>query len=198
VPSSTAPWLVPGALTAIGAATAIGLLGQRKYRRDPLPAIARRHGLSVGPVDPYGSATLLFDRFNAGIDRRIRHWNTCAAGTLPLWTPYAVIGPETMLTRLLATATGNDIEIESEEFNRRYHVRCDSRRFATLLLCPEMIEVLLAADGEVTLETHGNTFCLTCVRLPTSDLAKLLGYAAAVRAALPERLAELFVPEPPR
>ena len=57
--------------------------------------------------------------------------------------PALSVTPEGAFGRLLGRLTDSDIELESEDFNRAFTVRCPNRRFASDLLHPQMMELLL-------------------------------------------------------
>ena len=61
--------------------------------------------------------------------------------------PDLLIRPEGVLDRLTETVNTDalDIDFESAEFSRRFHVQCDSKRFAYDLINPGLMECLLAA-----------------------------------------------------
>ncbi len=70
-------------------------------------------------------------------------------------TPVVALLTETSLPDLMVVREGNvgrtlgrwldhDIELESDEFNRAFTVRCDDRRFASAVLHPRVMERLLA------------------------------------------------------
>ncbi len=54
------------------------------------------------------------------------------------------VDPENFLDRFVGRLTGNDIDLESEEFNRAFTVSCPDRKFASDVLHPQMMEFLLA------------------------------------------------------
>ncbi len=57
--------------------------------------------------------------------------------------PPLSVDPENFLERFVGRLTGNDIDLESEEFNRSFTVGCPDRRFASDVLHPQMMEYLL-------------------------------------------------------
>lgn len=57
--------------------------------------------------------------------------------------PLLSVGSENMFTRMLGRLTGRDINLEWEEFNRAFTVRCTDRRFATDVLTQQMMELLM-------------------------------------------------------
>ena len=76
--------------------------------------------------------------------------------------------PENFIERVVGRLTNSDIELESEDFNRAFTVRCPDRKFASDVLHPRMMELLLQSpdaafrfdrqwildceDGQVALE----------------------------------------------
>src|SRR4051794_5363370 len=67
----------------------------------------------------------------------------CALG-LPTYLPSVTITPENALTRIGNVVTGDDIELESEEFNRRFQVQSRNAKFACDALPPRTMQALLA------------------------------------------------------
>jgi hypothetical protein len=57
--------------------------------------------------------------------------------------PALSVTPEGMISRFFGRLTNSDIELESEEFNRAFRVTCPDRRFASDVLHPRMMELLL-------------------------------------------------------
>lgn len=57
--------------------------------------------------------------------------------------PPLSVDPENFLDRFVGRLTGNDIDLESEEFNRTFTVSCPDRKFASDVLHPQMMEYLL-------------------------------------------------------
>lgn len=71
------------------------------------------------------------------------HYAVFALG-MPCRLPELSVTPEGVLGRL-GTALGmQDIELESEAFNRAYRVRCPDRKLATDVLTPRTMELLIA------------------------------------------------------
>jgi hypothetical protein len=57
--------------------------------------------------------------------------------------PPLTVDPENVIDRFVGRLTGNDIDMESEEFNRAFVVSCPDRKFASDVLHPQMMEFLL-------------------------------------------------------
>jgi Protein of unknown function (DUF3137) len=81
--------------------------------------------------------------------RRTTHTNrfSVCSVAMPMALPEMIVTREGLFGRL-ATALGRqDIELESEAFNRRYRVRSGDPKFATDVLNPRTMQALLDADA---------------------------------------------------
>ena len=62
-------------------------------------------------------------------------------------TPDLLIRPEGIFDKLAGVFGFDDIDFESEEFSRRFHVKSSDRRFAYDVIHPRMMEYLLDVDA---------------------------------------------------
>jgi hypothetical protein len=69
----------------------------------------------------------------------------CAVATLqlPTYLPRLQVTPENLFSRLGNVLGLDDIELESEQFNRAFRVHADDRKFASDVLTPRTMEFLL-------------------------------------------------------
>ena len=72
-----------------------------------------------------------------------RHPYSVVAISTSVPLPQLSVTPENAFGRFFGRLTGNDIEMESEQFNRAFTVHCADRKFATDVLHPRMMEYLL-------------------------------------------------------
>jgi hypothetical protein len=72
---------------------------------------------------------------------RTYNYGVCVLG-LPAYLPSLEVGPENVLTRFGNALGLDDIELESEDFNRAFRVRGDAK-FACDVLTPRTMEALL-------------------------------------------------------
>ena len=63
---------------------------------------------------------------------------------LPTYLPQLQVTPENLVTRLGNAFGLDDIELESEDFNRRFRVRAQDRKFACDVLGPRTMAMLLS------------------------------------------------------
>ena len=83
------------------------------------------------------------------------HRFSCAMALVGSAWPDITIGREGVIDKLFNALIGDDIDFESEEFNRLFAVHCDDRRFAHALIDPQMLEFLLSTRGELSFELKG-------------------------------------------
>ncbi|HET9188182.1 MAG TPA: DUF3137 domain-containing protein [Acidothermaceae bacterium] len=113
------------------------------------------------------------------------HYRVCALA-MPTWLPTLEVGPENVLTRLGNVVGVHDIELESEDFNRRFRVHANDRKFAYDVLSPRTIERLMAMpafhwriDGQTIVSWDVGT-------LQIADLLPRLAALAAVVDGIPD------------
>jgi hypothetical protein len=75
---------------------------------------------------------------------------------LDAFLPSMVVAPSNLITRAFEMVGAEDIDFESEEFNRAYDVRCLDKRFASLFLDAQMIDFILGFERHFAFETFGN------------------------------------------
>ena len=80
----------------------------------------------------------------SGEDRRTTtHSYSVVAMSLGLAVPPLAVSPEGAVGRFFGRLTNRDIELESEDFNRAFTVTAHDRRFASDVLHPQMMQMLL-------------------------------------------------------
>jgi hypothetical protein len=74
-----------------------------------------------------------------------RYW--VAALGMPCALPELHVGPEGVFSRIGKAVGFQDIELESEDFNRAFRVRCPDAKLATDILTPRTMEMMLASGA---------------------------------------------------
>ena len=139
--------------------------GERAYRR-------RRPGGST--------------RGLSNVVRRHQGSTRSAAMTpIPLNAPRLVIARENVASKLFTRATRLDLDVESEAFNRSYHVICADRRFAVAMLDARMVDLMVRSEGRISFEFFGTWALLHTVRLEPELLAGLARFAEELRGVVP-------------
>jgi hypothetical protein len=94
-----------------------------------------------------------------GTSRKERRYARARSGAMvkvDAFLPSLLAEPANLLTRAFERIGAEDIDFESEEFNRRFDVRCSDKRFASLFLDAQMIDFMLDFDPDFGFETFGN------------------------------------------
>ena len=74
---------------------------------------------------------------------------------LPVDAPHLAVRPEHLWEAAARWISAEEISFESEEFNRRYHVQCEDRRFAFDVIHPRAMLTLLDSKKGLALEMGG-------------------------------------------
>jgi hypothetical protein len=112
------------------------------------------------------------------------HYAICALA-LPCSLPELHVGPEGVFSRLGHLVGMQDIELESEDFNRHFRVRCPDAKFATDVLTPRTMEMLLGY-GKVHFRFAGpDVVNYEGGHLHAADLLNRAGVLSQVLAGIP-------------
>jgi hypothetical protein len=175
--------------------------GQRKHARiDALGSMAIGLGLEYSIIDTYGIETMPYALFRIGkgqkaenvisgtyngmplkmfdyeyyIDGRQREYHrfTCAFMTVPAACPWLCLTHENVLTRIGDHLGVHDVQLEYDDFNRRFKVSAE-QKFAFTMLDGQMMEWLLGADIFDRVEVVGPWVLVVRPRLEASAWPKL-------------------------
>lgn len=114
--------------------------GQGSSRRARNVLTGALHGRPVVAFD-YTYVTTSTD--GQGRQQRQTHRYEVVAVGLPVPLPQLTLTPENILSRIGGALGLEDIELESEDFNRAYRVRCPDRKLAYDVLHPRTMQLLL-------------------------------------------------------
>jgi len=128
---------------------------------------------------------------NGRITRTWTHF-TCATTRHPGRWPDLSLLQERRVDRALRTVGLGDVELESEEFNRRFLVRCADAKFATDLLDPQMMELLLAAPDGINLEVRGPNVLAWSRLRPPEEFPAMLELVERFVELVPPVVADLY------
>jgi hypothetical protein len=108
-----------------------------------------------------------YDESSDGKGNRSRSYHrfTAAILQIPAACPGLCITHEDFLTRLGSHVGFHDVELEYDDFNRRFRVKCDDQKFAFTLLDGQMMQWMLDGDGFEVLEVVGPWVLLAANRL---------------------------------
>lgn len=111
-------------------------VGRSRHATDAMRGFVRERGFVV-----FGYRYVT----GSGKNRTV-HDLKVSAVRVPGHIPLVRISPENPATRLVSVFGGTDVEVESEEFNRRWRVWSRDERAAHALLTPRMIDRFLSDD----------------------------------------------------
>jgi len=105
---------------------------------------------------------------------------------LPAFLPTLQLTPEGLGARLAKAVGGQDLQFESEEFNRAWRVTSRLPRFAYDVVHPRLMERLLRPGARANLRIEGTDILTWCAGAPDLDsLAPRLGLLDAVVRSIP-------------
>ncbi len=115
-------------------------VGQRRRARQVVSGTDRRR-----PLVAFDYSYVTSSSDTSGRRSEQTHHFAVVVLALPTWLPRLQLTPENLLTRA-ASAIGldPDIDLESEDFNRRYRVTSRQPKFASDVLTPRTMQALLA------------------------------------------------------
>ena len=139
-----------------------------------------------GEVD--GRAVVAFDyQYTTGSGKN-QSTHSCQA--LVMGLPIVAAGlrmrSESLFDRVASWVGYEDINFESDEFSRRYHVACDDRRFAYDILHARLIEHLLACGQVPDLEMKGPLMVLFDSQGDVENVRRLLAIGREIVASIPD------------
>ncbi len=131
-----------------------------------------------------------------GHGRRSRRYYrfTCAILQIPAACPGLCITHEDFLTRLGSHVGFHDVELEYDDFNRRFRVKCNEQKFAFTLLDGEMMQWLLDADGFEALEVVGPWVLLAAKQLEPARWPDLGTWLDRFHAQVPPLVYSTYPP----
>ncbi|MFN2388456.1 MAG: hypothetical protein ABR575_02440 [Actinomycetota bacterium] len=128
---------------------------------------------------------------DGGTTRDYEHFSICVID-VPVDLPPLSVGRETFFSRAGGRLGLRDIEFESDEFNRRFQVRSDHRRFAYELIDTRMMLWLLSIDDRIGLELRGTKGLVYSRRLEPSELVMLVGTGKELLERLPRLVLKTY------
>ncbi|MEY2422549.1 MAG: hypothetical protein QOI95_2616 [Acidimicrobiaceae bacterium] len=123
---------------------------------------------------------------------RIYHRSSCAMALVGSSWPDITVAREGMFEKVLTKIAADDINFESEEFNRLFAVRCRDRRFANALVDAQMLDFLLTTKGELNFELKGRWLLVWTDPIKPKLMPGLLGVAERFVGHIPPVVWDLY------
>lgn len=151
-----------------------------RERPDGLSSRAFDFSYYVETRDDYGRVRRVFTRFSCVMVQVDGAW------------PEVAIQRSGLLDRALNLVGLGDIQLESDEFNRRFSLRSPDRRFAVTLVDARMIDFLLSIDARVAFAVKGRWVLLTADPVEPPLVPALMRVAEAFLDNVPRVVYELW------
>jgi hypothetical protein len=146
-----------------------------------------------------GLATRAFDfayfveaKDDLGTMRRTYTRFSCVMAQVDGSWPDVTIQRSGILSKALSLLGLGDIELESEEFNRRFTLRSPDRRFAVTLVDARMIDFLLSTDARFAFAVKGRWVLLVSDPVAPGMVPALMRMAEAFVDHIPRVVYELW------
>lgn len=119
---------------------------------------------------------------------------SCAVTEVEADLPSLTIGRDNLFTRIYDAVRSDEINFETDEFNRAFNVESVNRKFAHDLIDQRMMAWLLAADRRFLFEVSGRWLLCFGPRLQPQALVPLLGTLEGFRGRVPRVVYDLYRP----
>lgn len=107
--------------------------------------------------------------------------------------PWIEVTPESLGRRFLnVVGVGNDVQYESDEFNREFQVLASDRDYAFTVIDPGMIEWLLANLKDCHLEILGSQLTLAAREMPWEQMGSFAELAMDFEDRIPQLAIERY------
>jgi len=123
------------------------------------------------------------------------HRFTCALATIPAACPRFQLGYENFLTRLGDHLGLNDVELEYDDFNRRFRVKCADQKFAFSLLDGQIMEWLLGSASFAAVEIDGPWVLVAADKLEPSQWLALGSWLEQFHHQIPAVVYSTYPPQ---
>ncbi|MBW3618994.1 MAG: hypothetical protein KY461_02005 [Actinobacteria bacterium] len=124
--------------------------------------------------------------------RRYEHFTCGTAIVDDAWWPGMTLKPESALTRIGGAVGMRDLQFESDDFNRSWHVTCRDQRLAYAFVDARMMQWLLMAGTEFRFDVFGSHVLAICDRLEPSSWLTLHHALAQFVERIPPVARELY------
>jgi hypothetical protein len=144
-----------------------------------------------------GVPTHFFDYAYYVSEGRSGRWYryTCALATVPAACPSFALGYESFFSRVAEHVGMHDVQLESDDFNRRFRVQCRDQRFAFSLLDGAMMEWLLESKQFQSLEIDGPFILAVFPQLDPSQWLSMGAWLDQFHAHVPEVVYSTYPPQ---
>ena len=146
----------------------------------------RASNILCGQAD--GRAVTAFDyQYTTGSGKnRTTHHCQAAVFALPIQAAGLHLRTETVFDHLAAWVGYDDLDFESEEFSRRYHVKSTDRKFAYDIFHAQLIDYLLRCGTVPDIEMRGPVMVLSERQGPVENFRRFLAIGSTIVRSIPD------------
>jgi hypothetical protein len=126
-----------------------------------------------------------------GKNRKVHTFSCGLISTGAAW-PQLTLGPEGFFERVMDIIGADDLQFESEEFNREWDVRSSDPRFASAMIDPEMMLFLMEKAKGARIEVSGPWILFSGERCDPDQLPQMIAAAEAFREGVPPVVWSLY------
>lgn len=116
------------------------------------------------------------------------HWFHCFVMVLPIDCPELCVRPEGWFDKVAGAVGFDDIDFESYEFSKRFHVKCEDKRFAYDFFHTRMMALFLAVGDPVFEADHRAMMVSRTGKQNPERLEAGLNLLTAIRDRIPKTL----------
>jgi hypothetical protein len=136
--------------------------------------------VEVQERDTLGRSSMFSPSADPASTKTVRQTRAKAASgcivTLPINAPRVMIVKENLASKLLVAAARVDLDVESDFFNRRYHVLTSDKGFAQALLNAQVLDLIVQGEGKMEFEFLGTKLLIRAPELEPELMPGLVSY----------------------
>ena len=111
---------------------------------------------------------------------------------LPINAPRVMIVKENLASKMLVALSKVDLDVESDFFNRRYHVLTADKAFAQQLLNARVLDLIVQGEGKMEFEFVGTKLLIRTPELEPELLPGLVTYGERFPDAISELVRDRY------
>lgn len=136
----------------------------------------------------------IFDyRYREGSGKNSRTYQlSCAMTGIAAQCPHLTLGPEGFWSSIADHVGAQDVQFESEDFNRAFEVHCDDQRFAFAVVDGRMMEWLLQGSRGAQFEVLGPRVLCAVQQVAPDEVPLLLRQVEGFRTHVPSVVTSMY------
>ncbi len=116
----------------------------------------------------------------------------CALAPIAVMCSHLTIDHENFFTRMADHLSFRDIEFENEEFNKKYNIKCQDKKFANDFVDARMIDFLMLHGQGYSFEVATDRMLVACKKIDPVAIIPLMGTMKAFVDQVPKVVFSLY------